>query len=54
MIDQWAATLAKGTAAERQGGSDDDEAHRFVEDHCLQRCKPKCADQERQPKFRTA
>ena len=40
--------------AERQSRSDDDEAHRLVEDHRLQRRKPKRADQQRQPKFRTA
>ena len=36
-----------GRRAERQGRSDDHEAHRFVEDHRLQRRKTERADQQR-------
>ena len=40
--------------AERQSRSYDHKAHRFVEDHRLERREPKRADQQRQPKFRAA
>jgi hypothetical protein len=40
--------------AEGQSGSDTDEAHRFVQNHRLQRRKSKRTDQQRQPKFGAA
>ena len=56
MIGQCAATVAKGNGRgpEWQRRCDDDKAHGLVEDHGLQRTEPECADQQRQPKFRTA
>jgi hypothetical protein len=37
-----------------QGRCNDNQAHRFIEDHSLKRRETKRADQQRQPKFRTA
>jgi len=55
MIGQWEATLAKGTAAARNGKAEATTTRLIAlfDDYRLQCRKTKCADQQRQPKFRT-